>query len=116
MDVALEDVNLLLSDLELGVRPQAEGTTAVAKSSSLVVEQVGILEQALLARQQDQAARAEGIRSDAGIVDVAIARGMPRPAGGIDDPTARCVRSPHAHKLHDKHTLPLCASTWVDLV
>lgn len=86
MDVALEDVNLLLSDLELGVKHQAEDTT------SLVVEQVRILQQALSQRQDQQAAVAEGIRSDAGIVDVAIARGMPRPAGGFDGPTARCVR------------------------
>lgn len=91
MDVALEDVNLLLSDLELGVRHQAEDTT-FAKSSALVMEQVRILEQALSERQ-DQAAASESMMSDAGIVDFAIARGMPRPARGVDDPTARCVWS-----------------------
>lgn len=92
MDVAVEDVNILLSDLELGVRPQAEDIT-FAKSSSLVVEQVRILEQAF-SESPDHAAAAEGVRSDAGIVDVAVARGMPRPAGGIDDSTARCVCFP----------------------
>lgn len=108
MDVALEDVNLLLSDLELGMRNQAEDST-FAKSSNLVVEQVRILEEALLEREdQDKEAAAEGIRRDAGIVDVAIARGMPRPAGGIDDATARCVcvslprnkPTPFASRLH----------------
>ena len=111
MDVAVEDVNLLLSDLELGVRPQAEETT-FAKSSSLVVEQVRILEQALSERP-DHTAAAEGIRSDAGIVDVAVARGMPRPAGDIDDSTARWVCSPQTGCIAYQHThlLWTCGST-----
>lgn len=99
MDVAVEDVNLLLSDLELGVRPQAEEDATFAKSAGLVVQQVRILEQALrsdVQEDQDQAAAAESSRSEAEIVEVAIARGMPRPAGGVDDSTARCVCVPPA--------------------
>jgi len=90
MSIALEDVNLLLSDLDLGVSGhQAEDT--FAKSSGLVVQQVETLERALSKpREPGQAVAEWGTsHSGAGIVDVAIARGMPKPAGGPDDPTAR---------------------------
>eukprot|EP00903_Cladosiphon_okamuranus_P007119 g6917.t1 len=119
MDVAVEDINLLLSDLELGVRPQAEKDATFAKSSSLVVEQVRHLERAFLLETGDQAAAGESVRGDGGIVDIAIARGMPRPAKGIDDSLARAealsfMRSElqvlciEAHRKH-KQNQPLLA-------
>lgn len=95
MDVALEDVNGLLSQLNLGVSGfQQEDGAKFEKSSSLVVEQVLTLERALTRQHDggdDQPGRQPEDKSEArGLVDVAIARGMPRPVGGTDDSTARC--------------------------
>lgn len=95
MDVALEDVNLLLSDLDLRVAGNEADNNTLARSSDLVVKQVLALEQALATAGVETAAAAAAagentITNAGGIVDVAIARGMPRPAGRVDDTAARC--------------------------
>lgn len=91
-DVAVEDVNLLLSDLDLRVAGHQAEDTTLGKSSDVVVKQVLALEQALAMGDGEVAAAEKTNTDDArGIVDAAIARGMPRPpAGRTDDPTARC--------------------------
>lgn len=92
MDVALEDLNMLLSDLDLdvsagfekeqggftlpGVQRGGRQDHAFTESCRLVLDQVQTLERALLPRQSGEEEKTEGEN----IVEVAIARGMPRPA------------------------------------
>lgn len=89
MDVALEDVNFLLSDLDLGVVGHQDGEDNFKKSSVVVTEQVRALEAALARQQDGRQEEADDTGDGAGIVNVAIARGMPRPDGNTDDSTAR---------------------------
>lgn len=89
MDVALEDINFLLSDLDLGVVGHQDGEDNFKKSSVVVTEQVRILEAALALQPDSRPEAAGDIGDGAGILDVAIARGMPRPDGNTDDSTAR---------------------------
>lgn len=109
--VSLEDLNILLSDLDLanvnassnsgsggggfdpeqggfteqGVRSGCRQETAFAHSSDVVLEQVRSLERALLFSQSGEGQES----SERDIVGAAIARGMSSPAGTRDGPAAR---------------------------
>lgn len=112
--VSLEDLNILLSDLDLetfnassnsgssggasfnreeggfteqGVQPGGRQETVFAHSSDVVLEQVRSLERALsLSRSVGEGQES----SERNIVGAAIARGMSSPAGTSDGLAARC--------------------------
>lgn len=101
MDVVLEDLNMLLSTLDLGLNGSFDGEQggftrqgvqsggrqedAFAKSCGVVLDQVRTLERALMVQGTQQESEWDAER----IVDIAVAHGMMRPApahcgGGSD--------------------------------
>lgn len=94
VDVALEDLNLLLSDLDVsttsgftepGLQPGGPQDEDFATSCAVVVNQTRVLERALAGFCQEGGGQE-------GIVEVAVARGMPSPAEGKNDGTAARYR------------------------
>ena len=118
-DVALEDLNLLLSDLGLDVggggpddrdsaRPGLQSGSfcdeAFDKSCRVVIDQVRTLERALSPELGEKDKVIDETGGAKVILEIAVARGMPRPAGSSDsggceatggsndDPSARAAR------------------------
>lgn len=115
MDAALEDLNLLLADLdvdglldknkhekekeeqgftEAGVRPGGCQDIAFSNSCTVVIDQVNALESALgggvkAGERVKERGGGRGAAATAGIVESAVARGMPDPAEGYDSSAVR---------------------------
>lgn len=102
VNMVVEDLNMLLSDLnincldagqtgftEMGIHPGGYQDIAFTKSCNLVIEQTWVLERALASLGKGHGQETMSDLQGAGIIDVAISRGMPYPAQGNDLTAAR---------------------------
>lgn len=102
VNMVVEDLNMLLSDLnincldagqngftEMGIRPGGYQDIAFTKSCDIVIEQTWALERALTSLGKRHGQETMSDPRGAGIIDVAISRGMPYPAQGDDLTAAR---------------------------
>lgn len=117
IDVAFEDLNLLLSDLGIDVRGDEGADTkrpdvqpgsiqdkAFLESCRVVIDQVRTLERLLSSKRGKQDQIMEEAGGANAILDIAVERGMPRPTGSYssndcggtegndDSPAARAAR------------------------